>query len=55
MPSYRRAFIPGGTRFFAVNLLKRRINILLVRNISVLRGVVNCVRQRYQFQVDAGW
>ena len=37
MPNYRRAFIPGGTWFFTVNLLERRGNDLLVREIDLLR------------------
>jgi putative transposase len=40
MPSYRRAFISGGTWFFTVNLLRRRHNDLLIR-------------ERHSFQIDA--
>jgi putative transposase len=28
MPTYRRAFVPGGCRFFTVNLLDRRHRLL---------------------------
>ena len=44
MPNYRRAFIPGGTWFFTVNLLQRHGNDLLVREIDLLRNTVRRVR-----------
>lgn len=53
MSNYRRAFVPGGTWFFTVNLLQRHGNDLLVREIALLRQVVQSVRQRYPFQIDA--
>ena len=53
MPNYRRAFIPGGTWFFTVNLLQRRGNDLLVREIDLLWDSVRRVRQRYPFHIDA--
>ena len=53
MPNYRRAFIPGGTWFFTVNLLQRRGNDLLVREIDLLRDTVRRVRHRYPFHIDA--
>ncbi|WP_026601525.1 REP-associated tyrosine transposase [Methylomonas sp. 11b] len=53
MPNYRRAFIPGGTWFFTVNLLERKNNDLLVREIDLLRATVRTVRNRYPFQIDA--
>jgi putative transposase len=53
MSNYRRAFVPGGTWFFTVNLLQRRGNDLLVREIDLLRKVVQGVRQRYPFHIDA--
>lgn len=34
MSNYRRAFVPGGTWFFTVNLLQRHGNDLLVREIE---------------------
>ena len=40
MPDYRRAWHPGGTYFFAVNLLQREGNNLLTRHIELLRAVV---------------
>ena len=53
MPNYKRAFIPGGTWFFTVNLLERRHNDLLVREIELLRNVVRKVKQKYPFHIDA--
>ena len=53
MPNYRRAFIPGGTYFFTVNLLQRHDNNLLVRKISLLRETVRQVRKRHLFQIDS--
>lgn len=54
MPDYRRAWHPGGTYFFTVNLLQRRENDLLTRHIDVLRQTVRLVRQRYPFKIH-GW
>ncbi|WKJ90428.1 transposase [Methylomonas montana] len=53
MPNYRRAFIPGGTWFFTVNLLERKNNDLLIREINLLRETVRAVRERYPFKIDA--
>lgn len=53
MPNYRRAFIAGGTWFFTVNLLQRKNNDLLVREIELLRRVVQQVRQDHPFHIDA--
>ena len=53
MPSYRRAFMPGGTWFFTVNLLERRGNDLLVREIDLLRTTVRWVRDKHPFHIDA--
>jgi putative transposase len=47
MPDYRRAWHPGGTYFFTVNLLHRQGNDVLIRHIEVLRTVVKSVRQRH--------
>ena len=54
MPDYRRAWHPGGTYFFTVNLLQRQNNDLLVRHIELLRRVVKSVRQRHPFEIH-GW
>ncbi|GAB3331978.1 REP-associated tyrosine transposase [Marilutibacter aestuarii] len=53
MPKYRRAWHPGGTWFFTVNLLERRGNDLLVREIQLLRRVVEEVRDRHPFRIHA--
>ena len=54
MPDYRRAWCPGGTWFFTVNLLERHGNDLLTRHVNVLREAVRVVRQRYPFIIH-GW
>jgi putative transposase len=53
MPNYRRAFIPGGTYFFTVNLLERGSNDLLVRHISALRESVRTTRRLHPFDIHA--
>ena len=53
MPYYRRAFKPGGTRFFTVNLLERMGNDLLVREIELLRSTIRKVKRKYPFHIDA--
>jgi putative transposase len=54
MPDYRRAWCPGGTWFFTVNLLERHGNDLLTRHVNVLRDAVRVVRQRHPFIIH-GW
>ena len=54
MPDYRRAWHPGGTYFFTVNLLQRRGNDLLTRHIDLLRKAVSLIRQRHPFVIH-GW
>ena len=54
MPDYRRAWHPGGTYFFTVNLLQRQGNDLLVRHVDLLREAVASVRQRHPFIIH-GW
>jgi len=54
MPDYRRAWHPGGTYFFTVNLLQRQGNDLLTRQIELLRAVVKSVRQCHPFTIH-GW
>ena len=53
MPDYRRAWHPGGTYFFTVNLLQRQGNDLLTRHIDLLRAVVQSVRQRHPFIIHS--
>jgi putative transposase len=54
MPDYRRAWHPGGTYFFTVNLLQRQDNDLLTRHIETLRSVVKSMQQRHPFRIH-GW
>jgi len=54
MPDYRRAWHPGGTYFFTVNLLERHGNDLLTRHIDLLRDTVRLVRRRHPFVIH-GW
>ncbi len=53
MPNYRRAFYPGGTYLFTVNLLQRRNNDLLIKHINLLREVVATVRKSHPFDIHA--
>jgi putative transposase len=53
MPNYRRAYVPGGTWFFTVNLLERHNNDLLTREIDLLRKTVRHVRDKYPFHINA--
>ena len=53
MPNYRRAWIPGGTYFFTVNLLQRYNNNLLVKNINHFRQVLRSVKNRHPFKIHA--
>jgi putative transposase len=52
MPNTIRAYIPGGTYFFTVNLLERRRR-LLVENIEPLRSAFRTVKQQRPFQIEA--
>ena len=53
MPNYRRAYHPGGTYFFTVNLLERSGNDLLTRQIDHLRDAVRNVRDAHPFKIDS--
>ena len=52
--SYRRAWQPGGTWFFTVNLQQRRNNGLLVEHIDHLRDAVRMVKNIHPFTIH-GW
>lgn len=54
MTDYRRAWHPGGTYLFTVNLLQRHGTDLLTREITLLRAVVAGVRSRHPFHIH-GW
>lgn len=49
---YRRAFVPGGTYFFTVNLVNRRSR-LLVERVDALREVVREIRARHPCKILA--
>ncbi len=49
---YRRAFQPGATYFFTVNLADRTSD-LLTKNIDLLRDVVRRVRRAHPFEIIA--
>jgi putative transposase len=53
MSEYRRAWVPGGTYFFTVNLLQRHANDLLVKHIDAIREAVLWTRQRKPFEIHA--
>ena len=53
MSNYHRMWVPGGTYFFAINLLERNKNDLLVRHIRLLRESVAKEKQRRPFKVIA--
>jgi putative transposase len=52
MPVYRRFRVSGGTYFFTVNLLERRLDTL-VRHIDALREAVRETRRQRPFHIDA--
>jgi REP element-mobilizing transposase RayT len=52
MSNYRRAFVPGGCRFFTVNLLERQ-QTLLVDHIATLREAVAATRHSHAFTIGA--
>ena len=49
---YRRADVSGGTYFFTVNLAERK-RTLLVDYVAVLRAVMQEVKRRHPFHIDA--
>jgi putative transposase len=53
MTDYRRAYAPGATWFFTVNLAERQGNHLLVERIDSLRAAFGYVKQRHPFRMDA--
>lgn len=52
MPNYRRAYAPGATWFFTINLLERYGNDLLVRKIDRLRASIRRVHELHPFTID---
>jgi putative transposase len=53
MSLYRRAWLPGGTWFFTVNLRRRRENRMLIEKIHLLRSAFRTVQQRHPFDIEA--
>jgi putative transposase len=53
MTEYRRAYAPGATWFFTVNLAQRKDNRLLVERFDDLREAFNHVRACHSFRTDA--
>ena len=53
MTEYRRAFVPGATWFFTVNLAERKGNRLLVEEVDSLRKAFRSVQADHAFRVDA--
>jgi len=51
--NYRRAWHPGGTYFFTVNLLHRHGNDLLVQHIDELREAVRVTKRSHPFDIHA--
>jgi putative transposase len=51
--NYRRAWHPGGTYFFTVNLLQRQNNDLLIQYIAALRTSVSQVKLTHPFIIHA--
>jgi putative transposase len=52
MPNYRRAFVPGGTWFYTVNLLDRRLS-LLVDHADLLRTAFEETQKLFPFTIVA--
>ena len=53
MTDYRRAYSPGASWFFTVNLAERRGNRLLIDKINELRRAFEYTKQRRPFRIDA--
>jgi REP-associated tyrosine transposase len=52
MTNYRRNFVPGGSYFFTVNLMTRRLQLLTER-IGALRNAFRHTRMRHPFTIEA--
>lgn len=53
MRTYTRAWVPGGTFFFTVNLYERHHNSLLIDKIHLLRRAFKTVHESHPFSMDA--
>ncbi|MGR9046111.1 MAG: transposase [Gammaproteobacteria bacterium] len=54
MPNYLHAWYPGGTYFFTVNLLVRKADNILVRQVDLLRETIRRVKQSLPLKIH-GW
>jgi putative transposase len=52
MTDYRRNFVAGGSFFFTVNLVDRRLS-LLTSHVDELRSAIRETRSRHPFSIDA--
>ena len=53
MTDYRRAYVPGASWFFTVNLAERRGNRWLIDKINELRLAFTYTQQRRPFRIEA--
>jgi putative transposase len=53
MTDYRRAYIPGASWFFTVNLAERGNNRLLIDRIDCLRSAFAYIKRRRPFRMNA--
>jgi putative transposase len=53
MAQYRRAYVPGASWFFTVNLAQRKKNHLLITHLDELRMAFQCIKGKYPFRLDA--
>jgi putative transposase len=53
MTQYRRAYVPGATWFFTVNLAERNGTRLLVDEVGALRAAFRVVQAVHSFRIDA--
>jgi putative transposase len=51
MTNYRRNFVPGGSYFFTVNLVERRLR-LLTEHVDILRSAFRYARARHPFTME---
>ena len=53
MPKYSRIWQKGGTYFFTVNLLIRKNNHLLIKNIDLLKNAIRKTKNNHPFEIHA--
>jgi putative transposase len=52
MTDYSRAYVPGTSWFFTVNLAERHNNPLLIEHIEQLRAAFRYVKQRHPYRLS---